>query len=158
MGLSIRESDLERWFAEQPSEHCTNLIERNLEDIRFISSVIVVVQHESIQSSTAERPKIEVRMGVDGDLIFRSKNTEEPLFVANATDIIGYRSAHLCWSEPSGEAVAIRVDDARFNACPLGFSETAPEGWQRGGAPLTTEQAPPAQGSASSEVAPSASP
>ena len=158
MGLSIRESDLERWFSGQPSEHCTNLIQRNLEDIRFISSVIVVVQHESIQSSTAERLEIEVRMGADGNLVFRSKSSEEPLFVANATDVIGYRSAHLCWSEPIGEAVAIRVDDARFNPCPLGFSEAAPEGWQRGGAPVTTEQAPQAQESAPSEAAPSGSP
>jgi len=141
VGLSVRESDLETWFAGQPSEHCTNLIERNLKDIRFISSVILVVQHESIQNSTADRPKLTVRIGPDGELVFRSMTSEEPLFAANATDIIGYRSAHLCWSEPSGEALTIRVDDARFNACPLGFSESAPAGWVRGGAPVATDQA-----------------
>ena len=134
VGLSIRESDLESWFAAQPSEHCTNLIERNLEDIRFISSVILVVQHESIQNSTAQRPKLSVKLGQGGELVFSLGATDELLFVANATDIIGYRSAHLCWSEPRGEAVSVRVDDARFNACPIGFSQSAPTGWVRGGA------------------------
>ena len=147
VGLSIRESDLEAWFAAQPSEHCTTLIQRNLEDIRFISSVVVVVQHASIQSSTDQRLKLKVNIGDNGELIFGSETSEEPLFSANATDIIGYRSAHLCWSEPRGEALSVRVDDPRFSACPLGFLETAPEGWTRGGS------APPSDGNPQADAA-----
>ena len=142
VGLSIRESDLEAWFAAQPSEHCTNLIQRNLEDVRFISSVILVVQHSSIQNSTDQRLKLKVKISANGELIFGSETSEEPLFRANATDVIGYRSAHLCWSEPLGEAVSVRVDDPRFSACPLGFSESAPADWKRGGAAPAEEAQP----------------
>ena len=133
IGVSIRESDLEKWFASAASEHCDTLIQRNLEAIRFISSVILIVQHPNIQNSTHERIELKVQLGEHGEVHFKAPETEKTLFIANATDVIAYRSAHLCWSEPNGETLSIRVDDARFNACPLGFSESAPEGWQRGG-------------------------
>ena len=132
IGVSIRESDLEKWFASAASEHCDTLIQRNLEAIRFISSVILIVQHPSIQNSTHERIKLKVQLGEHGEVHFKAPETDETLFIANATDVIAYAAA-LCWSEPNGETLSIRVDDARFSACPLGFSESAPEGWQRGG-------------------------
>lgn len=145
MALSIRDTDLEAWFKENPSEHCVQLIERNLEDIRFISSVLVVVQHQSIQSSTDQRPKLVVSLGNNGELNVKAEGGEEALFIANATDIIAYRSAHLCWSEPRGTALSVRIDDPRFTACPLGFLESPPTDWKRGGSPelqvVQTEEA-----------------
>ena len=137
---------LEKWFASAASEHCDTLIQRNLEAIRFISSAVLIVQHPSIQNSTHERIKLKVQLGAHGEVHFNVPETDETLFIANATDVIAYRSAHLCWSEPNGETLSIRVDDARFNACPLGFSESAPEGWERGGVVGSASTAEPSSG------------
>ena len=136
VGVSIRESDLEKWYASAASEHCDTLIQRNLEAIRFIASAILIVQHPRIQNSTHERLKLKVQLGESGEVHFKDPTSDETLFISDATDVIAYRSAHLCWSEPNGEQLSIRIDDTRFSACPLGFSESAPEGWTRGGIAL----------------------
>ena len=101
--------------------------QRNLEAIRFIASAILIVQHPRIQNSTHERLELKVQLGESGEVHFKDPTSDETLFISDATDVIAYRSAHLCWSEPNGEQLSIRIDDTRFSACPLDFRKALPK-------------------------------
>ena len=130
ISVSLRESDLESWFNRAPSAQCTELIRRNLEQVRFINAVVVLVTHSSLTAPDAHLAQLEATLGPRGHIIFRHPGNPEPLFTTGATDTIAYQSAHLCWSEPTGDTLTVRIDDPRFSVCPIGYTETAPEGWQ----------------------------